>query len=185
MDCWLYQKSRIETEARSILRNSHCSGEIKSRPANRTAFASSNDSLLERSAQSLVATAAAAVFPVHLKEEVESTQSLIEVRAVGSDLCGAKAEVALIGVFLPARIEPGIQVRIRNGFFCLMRNYIGHSVSSAAASGNAVRASGLGFAAVGALVNVSDEGPLNVGAVQRLTSVEAAELGAESALFDV
>src|SRR5689334_12297649 len=107
------------------------------------------------------------------------------MRSVAGDRRGAKAEVALISVFRAARIKPGIQVRIRNGFFCFVRNHVGHSVSAAAASGNAVRTGGLGFAAVGALVNVSDKRPLDVGSVERLTGVEAAELGTEPALTHV
>src|SRR5262249_10954644 len=116
----------------------------------------------ERSAQGLVATAAAAVLPLHLNQPVFTAKSLVKVGAVRSNLGGAELEVALVGIFLTVGIEPGIQVRIGNGFFALVSDYIDHAIRAAHACSRAVGTGRLGFAAVLALINVADEGKLDV-----------------------
>ena len=114
-----------------------------------------------------------------------AAESLVELRTVGSGLRRAELEVALVGIFVAAGVKPGIQVRIRDGFFSLVGDDIAHAVSAAHASRRAVGAGALDFAAAGALVSVADECPLDVGAIDRLMGMEAAELSAESALFDI
>src|SRR5579864_3490490 len=153
----------------------------KSRPASRTALLESLELVGEEwSAQSLVATAAPAVLPLHLDHPVVAAESLVEPGAVARRLRGAELEVALVGIFLAAGIKPGIQVRISDGFFRFVGHDVGHAISSAYARGRAVRTSSLDFTGVGALLGVADKRPLDIGAVQGLMSVEAAELGARS-----
>src|SRR6266404_8064008 len=80
----------------------------------------------------LNASAAVPVFPVLLDHPVIVAEGLVELRARGISSSGAKAasgtsfsgaevEVALVAIFLAVCIKPGIQVRIRNGFFLFMR----------------------------------------------------------------
>src|SRR5437763_5433063 len=72
--------------------------------------------LEERSAQSLVASAATAVLPLHLHQPVVAAKGLVEFRSVGSSLNGSELEVALVCIFLAAAIKPGTQIGIGNGF---------------------------------------------------------------------
>src|SRR5579859_2319066 len=78
----------------------------------------------ERAAQGLVATAAAAVFPFHLDHPVVAAKGLIELGAIGSSLSRTELEVALIGIFITAGVKPGIQIRVRDCFFGLVRDYV-------------------------------------------------------------
>src|SRR5690242_4504233 len=66
----------------------------------------------ERTTQGLVATATAAVFPFHLDHPVVTTKGLVELRAVRSSLRRAELEVAFIGIFVAACVEPCVQVGI-------------------------------------------------------------------------
>src|SRR6185437_9958060 len=136
-------------------------------------------------AKGLVATATAAVFPFHLDHPVVAAKSLVETCAVGCRLCRTELEVALVRVFIAAGIEPCIEIRISDGFFCFVCHHIGHAIRAAHARCRAVGTGGLDFAAAGALVSVANECPLDIGSVDSLMGVETAELGAESALFDV
>src|SRR5690242_13794629 len=111
----------------------------------------------ERAAEGLVATAAAAVFPFHLDEPVLAAESLVELRTVRCCLRRAKLEVALVGVFVAACVEPGVEVRIGDSFFGLVGDHVGHAVGSANSGSWAVGAGGLRFAAIRALVHVADE----------------------------
>src|SRR5260221_5115477 len=133
----------------------------------------------------LVATAATAVFPFHLDHPVMAAEGLIEPGAVGRRLCGAKFEVALVGIFLAGRVKPGVQIGISDRFFSFVRNDIDHSVRAAHTRCRAVRTGSLDFAAGGTLVSVADKCPLDIGSVERLMGVESTELRAESTLFDV
>src|SRR5215831_8100900 len=127
--------------------------------------------LEERATESLVAAAAAAVFPIHLDEPVKAAQSLIELRTIACSGCGTEAEVALIRIFLSGVVEPGIQIRIGDGLFGFMPNHVGHAVRATVV----VRCCGLRFATPGALVRVADECPLAIGAIQGWASVDPAE----------
>ena len=80
------------------------------------------DWLKEGAIQGLVATATAAVFPVHLDHPVLAVKGLVKLSAVGRSLRWSETEIALIGIFVAGGIKPGIQIRIGNCFFCLMGN---------------------------------------------------------------
>src|SRR5262249_10630874 len=137
--------------------------------------------LEERATESLVAAAAAAVFPIHLDEPVKAAQSLIELRTLACSGCGTEAEVALIRIFLSGVVEPGIQIRIGDGLFGFMSNHVGHAVRATVV----VQYWGLRFVTPRALVHVADERAFNTDSSQGLESVESAERTAESVLFDV
>src|SRR5882672_2917802 len=158
-----------------------CFGEVKKPSSYPDGFQSRLVSK-ERSAQGLVATAAAAVFPFHLDQPVFAAKGLVEVCAIAGYRRRTKLEVALVGVFLAAGVKPGIQVRIGDGFFGFVRDYVGHAVRAAYACSWAIGAGELGFAAVRALVHVADEGIFNVcstdGGTGMETAVGAAEAGA-------
>src|ERR1041385_7946784 len=140
----------------------------------------------ERTAQGLVATAAAAVFPFHLDEPVMAAKGLVEMGAIAGNRRGTELEVALVRVFVAAGIKLGVQIGISDGFFGFVSDHIGHAVRAAYARGWAVGAGGLGFATIGALVNVSDEGIFNIGTADCRVGVESAVSAAKTrALFYV
>src|SRR5689334_4175153 len=86
---------------------------------------------LECCLEVLRAGAGAVIAPVLLKQVIVAAKRLVELGSsrfprstanaggCAGGLC-TEIEVALIGVFLAAGIKPGIQIRIRNGFFQLV-----------------------------------------------------------------
>ena len=139
----------------------------------------------------LRAGAAAGIAPVLLEHVVVVAKGLIVLGgscSAGSRaqaVCiagggGAEVEIALVGVFLAAGIKPGVQIRIRDGFFQFMGDHVGHAVNAADVGCRAVRTSSLDFAAGGAAIHVADERVLDVGTAQSRARVEAAVLCAES-----
>src|SRR5882672_2693572 len=107
-----------------------CFGEVKKPSSYPDGFQSRLVSK-ERSAQGLVATAAAAVFPFHLDQPVFAAKGLVEMCAIAGYRRRTKLKVALIGIFLAAGVKPGIQVRIGDCFFTLVSNDVDHPVRAA------------------------------------------------------
>src|SRR5579859_1142828 len=129
----------------------------------------------------LSASAAAGVSPVLLEHPVVAAEGLVEFRAVAGSLSDAEIEIALISVFLAAAVEPCVQIRVGDGFFNFMRQRIGHAICAAISVGTG----GLDFAAGGALIHVTHECPFDVLAIEGLSGMEPAELGAEAPFFNV
>ncbi len=128
----------------------------------------------ERSAEGLVATAAAAVFPFHLDHPVVTAKGLVKPGAVGSSLGRTELEVAFVGIFLAAGVKPGIQVRVGDSFFGFVRDHVAHAVRAAYANRGAVGAGGLNFATIRALIHVSYESVLDIRSANGRVGVEAA-----------
>src|SRR6516165_9660752 len=96
---------------------------------------------IEGSAKVLVATATAAVLPVHLDEPVVTGKRLIVFRAVARGGKRTPYPGALIGVLLAAGVIPCIQVWIGVSLFRFMRHNRRHAIRAAVIVG----AGGLGF----------------------------------------
>src|SRR5205807_4113127 len=102
------------------------------------------------------------ISPILLEHPAVAAKGLVELRAVSGPLSDAEIEVALVSIFLAATIEPGIQVRIGNGFFNFMRQSVGHAIRAAVSIG---RRRELDFAAGRALIHVTYERPFDVCAI--------------------
>ena len=145
----------------------------------------------------LHASAATRVSPLFLHQVAVAAKGLVEFsagcftssgansrrRASGG---GAEIEIALIGIFFTAGVKPGVQVRICDGFFAFVGHDIDHAIRAANTGCRAIGTRGLGFAATGAAIRVTDKCVLNVCAAQGSVSMETAILGAESrSLIDI
>ena len=92
---------------------------------------------------------------------------------------GTKLEVALVRIFIAAGIEPGIEIRIGDGFFSLMGNGVDHAIGPADVGRRTIGTSALSLTARRAFVHVADEGVLDVRAVDGGMSMEPAVGAAE------
>src|SRR5947209_6525716 len=127
----------------------------------------------------LVAQRAAArtgVHPVALDEIVLAAKRHVVVGAVARNMSGAEGPRAFVGVLFAGVVEPGVQVRIADRFFQLVRKDRCSRIGACVA----VRTRRLSRAGVQATRSITDEGVLDVASVNGAVGVPAAVRGAEA-----